>query len=219
MLVVMQDTSRILLYQSPIMHYLAVRGVDTQSKSLQPAFYYTPILAGMLWINRLIMLEVAVLLEVWPELGLQSKADVESVPDRIHELHRKYLYKGSFSPTASILSQLAMGKSFNKMHQSPANIYWADNEQTIYYLGMPVVLSKFQKICQILISELQERMRILTFQADIPTIDLGQIVDSMAWSHAFRRQNYSFIEHMQNRDQVGIGYRYLLDHARKGEGG
>jgi hypothetical protein len=62
MLTVMQDTSRIGLYDSPMMHYLAVRGVDEQSQSLRSAFFYTPILAGMLWINRLIMLEVAVLL-------------------------------------------------------------------------------------------------------------------------------------------------------------
>jgi hypothetical protein len=31
MLVVRQDTSRISLYESPMMHYLAVRGVDEQS--------------------------------------------------------------------------------------------------------------------------------------------------------------------------------------------
>jgi len=80
-------------------------------------------------------------------------------------------------------------------------------------------LGKVQKWCQILIGELQEMMRTLTFQADMPSIDLSSIVDSMSWSQAFRRQDYSFIEHVQNRDQVGVGYRYLLDQARKGEGG
>ena len=69
-----------------MMHYLAVRGVDEQSETLRLAFFYTPILAGALWINRLIMLEVAVPLEAWPALGLKSKAEVESVPDQIHEL-------------------------------------------------------------------------------------------------------------------------------------
>jgi hypothetical protein len=51
MLVVMQDTSRIKLYESPMMHYLAVRGVDEQSETLRLAFFYTLILAGALWIN------------------------------------------------------------------------------------------------------------------------------------------------------------------------
>jgi hypothetical protein len=48
MLVVMQDTSCIKLYKSLMMHYLAVRGVDEQSETLQLAFFYTLILAGAL---------------------------------------------------------------------------------------------------------------------------------------------------------------------------
>jgi hypothetical protein len=165
------------------------------------------------------MLEVAVLLEAWPELGLESKADVESVSDCIHELRCKHLYEGSFLPTSSILSQLAIGKHFNKLYVSLPNIHWSDDKQTIHYLGEPVNLGKVQKWCQILIGELQEMIRILTFQASMPSIDLSSIVDSMLWSQAFRRQDYSFIEYVQNRDQVGVGYRYLLDQARRGKGG
>jgi hypothetical protein len=53
----------------------------------------------------------------------------------------------------------------------------------------------------------------------VPSIDLGAIVDSMAWSQEFRRQSYSFIEHIKNKEHTGVGYRYLLERARKGEGG
>jgi hypothetical protein len=218
MLTVMQDTSRIKLYESPMMHYLAVRGIDEQSQSLRSAFFYTPILAGMLWINRLIMLEVAVPSEPWPELKLDSKADVESVPDRIHTLRQSHLCEGSFSPTSSILTQLAMGKKFNKTHQSPSNIHWSDDEKTIYYLGQPVQLAKVETMCHKLIEELQELMGALTFDSEVPTVDLSRIVDSMAWSQAFRRQNFSFIEHVQNQDQVKGDYQYLLDRARRKEG-
>lgn len=68
MSVVMQDTSCIRLYESPMMHYLAVRGVDEQSQALRSSFFYTPILATALWVRRLIMLEVAVPLEAWPAI-------------------------------------------------------------------------------------------------------------------------------------------------------
>lgn len=80
MLVVMQDTSCITLYESPMMHYLAVRGVDEKNETLRAPFFYTGILAGALWINRLLMLEVAIPLEPWPRLDLKSRAQVESVP-------------------------------------------------------------------------------------------------------------------------------------------
>ena len=104
MLVIMQDTSRIKLYELLIMHYLAVRRVDKKSKALRLLFFYTPILASALWISWLIMLEVALLLELWPKLELKSKAQVELVPKRIHDLRRKHLCEGSFLPIASILS-------------------------------------------------------------------------------------------------------------------
>jgi hypothetical protein len=217
MLVVMQDTSRISLYDAPIMHYLAVRGVDEQAKAFRAAFFYTPILAAMLWINRLIMLEVAVPLEAWPALGLKSKTDVESVRDRIHELRQKHLCEGSFSPTASILSQLAMGKHFNQLHQSQPNIHWSEDEQIIYYIGEPVELGKIKSMCRTLVQELQEALEELTF-GSVPSIDLGGIVDSMAWAQAFRRENYSFREHVANKEHTGVGYPYLYKRARKAKG-
>lgn len=216
MLVIMQDTSRIKLYESPIMHYLAVRGVDEKSKALRSPFFYTPILAGALWISRLIMLEVALPLEPWPKLELKSKTEVESVPKRIHDLRRKHLCEGSFSPTASILSQLARGKAFNKLHFGQPNIHWSEDEQTIYYLGEPIELRKIKKMCSTLTQELQEAMKELTFGSSVPSIDLGGIVDSMAWSQQFRRQGYSFIEHVKNQECTGAGYRYLLERAKAG---
>jgi hypothetical protein len=51
MLVIMQDTSCIKLYKSPIMHYLVVRRVDKKSKALWSPFFYMPILVGALWIS------------------------------------------------------------------------------------------------------------------------------------------------------------------------
>jgi hypothetical protein len=111
-----------------------------------------------------------------------------------------------------------MGKKVNKTHQSPSNIHWSDNEQTINYLGQPVELAKIESMCHTLIRELQELIEVLTFGSPVPPIDLSRIIDSMAWSQAFRRQNFSFIDHAQNQDQVAGDYGYLLDRAQKKKG-
>jgi hypothetical protein len=50
------------------------------------------------------MLKVAVPSKAWPVLQLQSKAEIESILDRIHKLRQKHLCEGLFSPTASILT-------------------------------------------------------------------------------------------------------------------
>jgi hypothetical protein len=110
---------------------------------------------------------------------------VESVPKRIYELRQKHLCEGSFSPTASILSQLAKGKHFNKLHVSPPNIHWLEDEQTIFYKRKLVELGKIKSMCHQLIRELQEALDELTF-GPVPSIDLGAIVDSMAWSEEFQ---------------------------------
>ena len=80
-------------------------------------------------------------------------------------------------------------------------------------------MGKIKSMCYTLIRELQEAIQELTFSKDVPSIDLGAIVDSMAWSQEFRRQSYSFIEHVKNKERTGVGYQYLLERARKGEGG
>jgi hypothetical protein len=212
----MQDASKVTLYESPLMHYLAVQGIDAHAKALRSAFTYTPILGRMLWIIRLVMLEIAVPLVPWGAIGLKSKAKIPSIPDRIHALRSKHLCEGSYSPAASILSQLAMGKSYNKTHQSPANIHWSNDEQTIHYQGQPVELSKIQAMGDVLSNELQDLLQELAFGAPVPFIDLGNIVDSMAWSQEFRRTEYSFINHTHNKARTDVGYEFLLKRAQKG---
>ena len=43
-----QDTSQLLLYESPVMHYLAIRGVNPQTQRFYPSFQYTTYLAHMI---------------------------------------------------------------------------------------------------------------------------------------------------------------------------
>ncbi len=116
------------------------------------------------------MLEVTIPLEPWPALRLKSKAEIDDIPDQIHDLWQRHLCEGSFSPTASILSQLAMGKKFNKLHLSPSNIHWSDDEQTIFYDGKGIALDKFQNMCHLLIQELRAEIKELAFKLNFPSL-------------------------------------------------
>ncbi len=76
---------------------------------------------------RLLMLKVAVSEKGWPELGLKSRKEIGAVAgavvERIHELQRNHLYKGSFSPILSILLQLIHRQAINRVTLSESNIY------------------------------------------------------------------------------------------------
>jgi hypothetical protein len=49
----------------------------------------------------------------------------------------------------------------------------------IHYLEQGVELGKVQAMCYILIRELPESIRELTFGSNVPSIELSQIVDSI----------------------------------------
>jgi hypothetical protein len=67
-LIVMQDMSKISVYDFPLIYFMAIMGVDAYTKTLRSSFHYTKFLAAILYINRLIMLKIAVLAEAWPIL-------------------------------------------------------------------------------------------------------------------------------------------------------
>ncbi|KAH8798674.1 hypothetical protein F5884DRAFT_742883, partial [Xylogone sp. PMI_703] len=215
MLVLMQDTSRIPLYESPLMHYMAVRGIDVQGPRLRSSMKSTPTMGRILWIGRLIMLEVAVPLVGWPELRLEARHELRSVPERIQEIRRRHLCEGSFSPISSILSQLAKGKKSNDQHQEPSNINWSRDEETVYYLGPGIRMDRLRWMCRNLIYELNILIRELMFDQPPPAIDLTTIEDTMAWSAAFRRLEYSFIENIKNHQKCKVGWEYLYRHIRR----
>jgi len=75
----------------------------------------------VLYINRLIILEVAILAKIWPIL--QSRDNILDILVYIKQIRSKYLYKGLFLLILYILSQLAIGKVFNKMYKLAPNIY------------------------------------------------------------------------------------------------
>ena len=48
LILITQETSQLYLYESPIIHYLAMRGIDSQTSRFYLSFRYTPILAHMI---------------------------------------------------------------------------------------------------------------------------------------------------------------------------
>ncbi|KFY94163.1 hypothetical protein V498_04016 [Pseudogymnoascus sp. VKM F-4517 (FW-2822)] len=190
LMVVRQDLEREKVYRSPLMHFLAVMGIDAAAGTLRGAFTYTPTLAAALWINRLLMLEMAVSLKGWRGLKIPAKEDISSVKDRVDMIRRKYLCLSSYTPTSSILSQLAMGRKLNKAYGRPPNIHWAD-EDTIVYRGMPIPLAKLQLLAEGVIAEAEEALHELTFGGPLPDIDLSLIADPLIGTSDSRKSGYS----------------------------
>lgn len=215
-----QDTSQLLLYESPVMHYLAIRGVSPQTKRFYPSFQYTTYLAHMIWIIRLVILEVTVSEQGWPELGLPSRKEIGAVAgavaEHIHELRRNHLCEGSFSPASSILSQLAFGQAQNRNQSSEANIYWSDDRQTVFFDGKGVAMAKVRRMCQELTVELEGLLHELLFGQSVKPVPLLQLVDSMGTAQRFQQKGYSFLDHPDN-ERWKVGWEFMWERMLKAD--
>lgn len=210
--ILLQDTSQVGTYGSPLLHYLAVRGIDMTSQSLRDAFHYTPILAQILWVVRVLVLEMTISYRGWPKLKIPARDQCLCIPQRVQEMRRAHLTEGSYSPASGILGLLAMGKHYAKLHQAPANVQWSADDATIYYHGQGVVLALIHRMCQALTSELGGMLKELGF-GELPVIDLGSVIDSTARAHRLRDTAYSFIHHPENK-HLDVGWQFLYHRIR-----
>ena len=212
-----QNMERETVYRSPLMHFLAVMGIDASAERLRHSFVYTPYLAGVLWVNRLLMLEYALPLRAWPVSKVVARDDVVSVRARVKEVREKRLCEGSFSPTSFILGQLAYGKMLNRTHASHSNIHWSEDSQTLYFAGRPIEMRKLEAFAGAVVAEARLALDQLTFGTQLPAIDLGRIRDSMSWSSELRKTAYSFVT--DRRFGLDVGFQFLLQRARQAPDG
>jgi hypothetical protein len=215
---VTEDVSQMSQYENPIMHYMAVRGINTATRTFRTPVLYTPILAQMLWMIRLVMLEIAVSDEGWPELGIQCRVDLGAVAGavaaRVKKIRLQHLVEGSYSPASIIIGQLAYGQAINKTTQAPSNIFWSDDRQTVFYDGKGVAVTKIRAMCQALIVELQGLLHKLLFHQDVPLLPLAKFVDSMGHSQLFQQDGYSFVDHAENTAYT-VDWQFLYQQMQR----
>jgi len=94
---------------TPLLYFSAVLGIDLRGKKLRPSYNYTPCLAGIIWIARLITLEYAL-----PKVAYEYEhlPDRSYYPDhlaRVQEIRRMYLVEGSGSPMSALIGLLVYG--------------------------------------------------------------------------------------------------------------
>ena len=215
-----QETSQLPLYKSPIIYYLTIQGINTQIGIFYLLFRYTLYLAYIVQIIRLLILEVTVSKQGQPKLGLQSRKEigavVGAVVDQVYILQKNHLCKGLFSPTLSILLQLAFRQNQNWIQLSKANIYQSNNRQIVFYNSKVVGIAKVQTMCHTLIVELEGLLYELLFRQSIALVLLPQLVDSIGTAQQFQQKGYSFVDYPNNACQK-VSQEFLQERILTGD--
>jgi hypothetical protein len=116
-------------FHSPLLHYLAVLGIDQHNASYHDASSYTGYLASILYCARLLMIQSCV------QLSNQSLlADVCLSPCQIFQSEKaKYMMCSQETPFAIILDQLALGIGIQKrMGGSKLVMYSEEKDEIIF---------------------------------------------------------------------------------------
>ncbi len=128
----------------PLVYFSGVLGIRREGLAFRTAYEYTTYPAGLVYVGRLLMLELALPQRAYETLGWP---DCSACPDQLRRLQlvrRKYLCRGGGHPMERLLALLYQGRTIAKKEGARANIAWLANGQVLQ-----LCLGPLQRQCQI----------------------------------------------------------------------
>jgi hypothetical protein len=188
-------------FTSPLIHFLAVLGIDEEMDRLRKAEDYSFILAGVVYCVRVLALEMLL-----PSLGRKEQGEVDR--ERFLHMRRKFLTDGSYSPMSTMISLLAYSKHVTLNKSNTGSVQWSADQQVLYFRGRPIVISRFQQMIQDAIAEAEQVLweELMWVTQDDPgqrfTVPLDRIVDDMT----FTKREFSFVNRSGNGLTGGLDW-------------
>ncbi|KFY96398.1 hypothetical protein V500_02459 [Pseudogymnoascus sp. VKM F-4518 (FW-2643)] len=115
---ILQGVKGVDHFNSPLVHFAAVLGIDEEGIRLRKGGECSFILAGYLYCIRVLFVEHALLAATQAE---QTDVDI----DWFLELRGKYLITGAYCPTGFIIRWLAYGKTISMQSGNSPSVTWS----------------------------------------------------------------------------------------------
>ena len=214
-------------YHYPLLYFVGVLGIHPESLAYRTAYQFTPTLAGLLWVSRLLLLEYAQQprssLHASPPSGSSGSgsSDGGSSGDIEHfrTIQSRYLCRESISATSHLLRFLAYGRQLAQNEGPRANISWAPDYQALTLfssrsqddLGSGLIqLADFRKMVTGAIRHCHRLTQEMMLGWE-PTVDLSSLRDDLTNSTA----GYSYLSEPAN--QLQSAFEQLLRRAWDGD--
>lgn len=196
--------------ESALCHFTAVLGIDMKKGTFRRPHNYTPMLSGIIWVNRLLMLEYALPKRAYRTLGWQDrKAYGDGRIDRFEQVRRACLVNGSYSPMSYILDLLMFGRSRIRLEGQDCLIDWLDGGETLRVKDIRLGMTDFRGFLHELLGSLEDVMYddLLFGTSSPPTVDLERLpFDDMTEA----RVGYWIGEDLANSTRGGHAYMVRL---------
>ena len=204
-----------LLEGKAIVHFSGVLGIHPCELAYRTAYDYTPYLAALIWIGRLIILEYALPLRAYTTLDIPwpARASYADQGRRLcAEVRPRYLQRGSLSPMGYLIERLQHGRAIAKREGPRTNMSWLLDGQTLDIAGSRITMHEFRQTIHFLLARTEQVTRRLMFDW-WPKVELSAVRDDLA-KH---RPGYSFLQDSAN--QLQSSFRNLSRRAFSKDGG
>ena len=134
------------VFKSPLLHFLAMLGIDEDTYRLREGNDFSFMLAGMVYYCR--VLGVKIILPTKFCRGETAEDD-----ERFLELRLKHLADGSFSPMAEMISLLAYSRHYAFNHANAGAISWSLDRSIVAYRGQKIPLARFRELIGAVVTE------------------------------------------------------------------
>jgi hypothetical protein len=194
------------LFDSTLVGFLAVLGIDAEKRTFRDAYTYTPSLSGLFKMAQMLVVQEAV---------VQAEEDqVEHPADALDEMRERFLVHKTRSPFVWITRLRTYGTKIQNTTTSLGYIYWSNDQERLTYKELDMTMESFRQFIQIEVQQAQQSLETLFLLHDeesresvIPTIPLSQLRDDPTES----RSGWNFLQYAHNKEALPNGQRWLLN--------
>ncbi|KAL2350057.1 hypothetical protein BJ546DRAFT_810284, partial [Cryomyces antarcticus] len=117
-------------FSSPLVHFLAVLGIDEEMNRLRTADNYSYMLVGVVYCVRALGVE-----GLLPSAQRDEQGETER--KRFLRKRRDFLADGSYSPMSTMISLLAYSKSIALNTSNAGSVQWSLDHKILHLHGRP----------------------------------------------------------------------------------
>jgi superfamily II DNA helicase RecQ len=177
-------------FKSAILHFLAVLGIDEETRRLRQANDFSYMLAGIVYCIRVIAVEI-----ILPSEEREDQDDEDD--ERFKQTRDRFLADGTYSVMSKALSILAYGKSIAMNHSNAGSISWSDDRTEMSYKGTPIDVARFGSMIRGVIEEAEDKLwkdLIWATQEQRFEVPLDKLQDDVTWT----KRGVSFVDNANN---------------------
>lgn len=197
------------IYDSVVIGFLAVLGIDTAREGFQEATTYTPHLSGLIKISQMLVLQRAV--------TAAEEGETEYPAQMIETMQDRFMAYGSRSPINWAQKLRVYGKKIRDSTTSLGYIVWSDDGQKLDYKGLELSMSGLKQFVRQQVEFAQDRLQQLllihieeTREDVVPSLRLQDLKDDPS----LNRLGQSFLTDVRNPALQGYD-RWLLNRVLK----